>query len=306
MNRFTHAQVEAWRKDGFAVIPQFFSQQELAPLRLDYERMYGTSGNGAGATEDEESGETLGVFGEFRTGQFRNIDTLPFSGCSVEMNLISLHPALIEFAMALLGVERVHLYQSHTWAKFTGEVDYEQDFHCDFGNHTLLAPSDTPQQRSVAFVIYLTEVTDQHGPFHYVTKTDSDEILGKGRVGAADLEKQQALKSRERSAVGPAGTLVAHGIDTFHRGTNLTLSGGYRYTVTIGYKAAGNDMIGFHVWQQAEDRDWSVVLNHASPEQLSCLGIPEPGDKYWTMRTLKLTQARWPEWDMSAYFAAAG
>ena len=74
--------------------------------------------------------------------------------------------------------------------------------------------------------------------------------------------------------------------------------------MTAGYKAAGNDLIGYHVWQQSEGRDWSVIFDHASPEQLACLGVPMPGDAYWTMRTLKLSQARWPGWDMSPYFAA--
>jgi hypothetical protein len=63
--------------------------------------------------------------------------------------------------------------------------------------------------------------------------------------------------------------------------------------------------VSFHVWQQAMNRPWDKVINHASPEQLACLGIPEPGDPYWSPRTLKLTQDRWPDWDMTPYFAAA-
>ena len=64
--------------------------------------------------------------------QFKNINSLPYNASSA-INLISLHPQLIAFAKALLGVPDVHLYQSHTWAKYTGEADYDQKFHCDFG-----------------------------------------------------------------------------------------------------------------------------------------------------------------------------
>lgn len=301
--RHSAEHVRAWREDGFAIIPGFFSEEEIAPLRLDYERLYGTTGEGQGLAVEHKEAMGLGSFGEFRAKQFKNIDTLPYDG-SAALNLISLHPALIAFARDLLGVEKVHLYQSHTWAKFTGETDYDQDFHCDFANHTLVVPSDDPALRSVDFIFYLTDVTDGHGALHYVTRQDAESVLGPGRIGAASEERQQALKMKEKSAAGPAGTLVAHGIDTFHRGTNLTLENGYRYTMTVGYKAAGNDMIGYHVWQQAADRDWSVILNNAIPEQLECLGIPAPGDAYWTTRTLKLTQARWPDWDMSAWFDA--
>jgi hypothetical protein len=265
--------------------------------------MYGTSGKGGGKPVVADPD---GALGDFRELQFSNIDTLPYNGSSVELNLISLHPALIDFAKALLDSDKVHLYQSHTWAKFTGETDYEQDFHCDFGNHTLVVPSDEPRLRTVDFVFYLTDVTDEHGALHYVTKSDSDRVLGPGRIGAFDEDKQNALKGVERSAAGPAGTLIAHSIDTFHRGTNLTLENGYRYTMTVGYKAAGNDMIGYHTWQQGAGRDWTDVLSNATPDQLTCLGIPEPGNDYWTERTLKLTRARWPDWDMSAYFGAKG
>ena len=44
--------------------------------------------------------------------------------------------------------------------------------------------------------------------------------------------------------------------------------------MTAGYKAAGNDMVSYHVWQQAANRPWDQIMNHASPVQLASLGIP--------------------------------
>ena len=76
--------------------------------------------------------------------------------------------------------------------------------------------------------------------------------------------------------------------------------------MTVGYKAVGNELIGYHVWQTGENRPWEVVFDNANPQQLACLGIPLPGDGYWNERTLKLSQSRWPNWDMSEYFSAAG
>ncbi len=305
MNRFSELDVAAWREEGFAILPGFFSKEELAPVIADYERLYGMTGEGDGhALNLKESGDSGASF-EFREKQFKNIDTLPYDG-SVELNLLSLHPALISFSRSLLGVQNVCLYQSHTWAKYTGETDYDQDFHCDFGNHTLVVPADVPELRTVDFVIYLSDVTDGLGALHYVTKQKADDILGDRRIGALDLSKQVALKEVECSAASPTGTLVAHSIDTFHRGTNLTLDKGYRFTMTAGYKAVGNDMVAYHAWQQTGSNDWSQIMNNATPEQLSCLGIPEPGHRYWTARTLKLTRARWPGMDLAPYFSAAG
>lgn len=300
--RFTEQHVQEWRETGFVVVPEFFTEAEIAPLRDDFDTLYPDRGQAIGAGEALDF-KKPGEIGASHPKQFMNFDQLPYQA-SPAINLISMHPQLIAFAKALLGVEAVHCYQSHTWLKFTGEADYDQAFHCDFGNHTLTVPGDQIAERTVDFIFYLADVTDELGALHYVTKQDCTEVLGPGEV-IAPPDKQQALKARERSAAAPSGSLVAHGIDTMHRGTNLTLPQGKRMTMTVGYKARGNEMIGFHVWQFSPQRPWHLVLNHASPEQLDVLGIPLPGDRYWTERTLRLTQQRWPDWDMTVYFEAA-
>lgn len=295
---FTPQHVEQWRDEGFTIIENFFSKEEYDPVLADYEALYGNIGkafNGAASRQPVANGES----------QFQHIDVLPYQGTSA-INLISLHPQLIAFAKALLGVSAVRLYQSHTWAKFTGATDYDQAFHCDFGNHTLTVPSDDLSLRTVDFVFYFTDVTLEHGPLHYVTKPDVVAALGHLAVLPPDEQQQQLLRQKERAVVVPAGSLVAHGIDTLHRGSNLTAPNGRRFSMTAGYKAAGNDQIGFHVWQVNPGRPWNLILSNATPEQLECLGVPKPGAPFWSRRTLALTQARWPDWDMREYVAACG
>lgn len=302
--RFTQQHVDQWREDGFCVIEDFFTPDEITPVLSDYETLYQQAMQPVGhntvkvVDAEHEDADTNGGM------QFQNIHTLPYNA-SVETNLISLHPQLIAFARALLGTEDVHCYQSHTWAKFTGQADYEQNFHCDFGNHTLTVPSDRPDERTVDFVFYLTEVTKAHGALHYVTKSDVKKALGRPALAAPDDEEQVALRAFERAVEVPAGGLVAHGIDTMHRGTNLTIENGRRFSMTVGYKAAGNENIAYHAWQTGANKPWDKIINHGTPEQLEMLGIPKPGNHYWTLRTLKLTQARWPEWNMRDYFEAS-
>jgi ectoine hydroxylase-related dioxygenase (phytanoyl-CoA dioxygenase family) len=300
--RFSTEHVEQWREEGFVIIEHFFGQDEYEPVVQDFETLYPDAGKADGAGSARQLKEMQDIRSN-RALQFQNIHVLPYEA-SRAINLISLHPELIAFARALLGVSDVRLYQSHTWAKYTGEADYEQEFHCDYGNHTLLVPSDTPEHRSVDFVLYFTDVTKEHGALRYVTKPDVLELLGRAALSALSESEQAALREKERAVVVPAGSLVAHGIDTLHRGSNLTAPNGRRLSITVGYKAAGNDQIGFHVWQATRNRPWHCVLDHAAPEQLECLGIPKPGDPFWTKRTLELTQARWPGWDMRPYFAA--
>ena len=292
----TERHIDQWHRDGAVVFEALFAAEDIAPVYADYRELYGVQGQGDGNALDFKP---AGSVGASHRKQFMNIDILPYTA-SVAMNMISLDPRLIALAKQLLGVDEVELYQSHTWAKFTGEADYDQAFHCDFGNHTLTVPGDDVRSRTVNFVIYISDVTDGVGALHYVSKSDAAEVLGEGMV-MATTEQQPALKARQRSAAAPAGSVLAYGIDTFHRGTNLTDLDGFRYTMTVSYKASGNSQIGFHVWQFAPDKPWHLILNHASPQQLKCLGIPLPGDAFWTARTLQLTQARWPDWDMSAY-----
>ena len=292
----TERHFEQWHRDGAVVFEALFAAEDIAPVYADYRELYGVQGQGDGNALDFKP---AGSVGASHRKQFMNIDILPYTA-SVAMNMISLDPRLIALAKQLLGVDEVELYQSHTWAKFTGEADYDQAFHCDFGNHTLTVPGDDVRSRTVNFVIYISDVTDGVGALHYVSKSDAAEVLGEGMV-MATTEQQPALKARQRSAAAPAGSVLAYGIDTFHRGTNLTDLDGFRYTMTVSYKASGNSQIGFHVWQFAPDKPWHLILNHASPQQLKCLGIPLPGDAFWTSRTLQLTQARWSDWDMSAY-----
>ncbi len=298
--RFTAEHIQQWREEGFVVIERFFDEREYEPVVQDFETLYRDAGKGDGV------GSALQLKGDdarsSRALQFKNIHVLPYDASSA-INLFSLHPELIAFARALLGVDDVRLYQSHTWAKYTGEADYEQDFHCDYGNHTLLVPADDPARRTVDFVIYLTDVTKEHGALRYVTKPDVLAALGRPVISPNEKE-QEALRKRERAVVVPAGSLVAHGIDTIHRGSNLTAPNGRRFSLTVGYKAAGSDQIGFHVWQATRNRPWHLLFDHATPEQLACLGIPKPGDSFWTERTLELTQSRWPNWNMAEYVAA--
>ena len=297
--RYQQQQIEAWHEDGAVVVPNFFTPDEIAPIYDDYARLYGFEGAGNGNPLAIDTGQPAGAF---HPKQFKNLDTLPYDG-SVEMNLISLHPALIQLASELLGGQPVQLYQSHTWAKYTGEADYDQPFHCDYGNHTLTVPGEDFAQRTVNFVIYLSDVTDALGAMHYVKKSDSDAILG-SRAIAAPTEYQVALKARQHSAAAPAGSIIAYGIDTFHRGTNMTEPNGLRYTMTVSFKRADNANIGFHVWQHALERPWHLLMNHATPTQLECLGIPAPGHAFWTDLTLRQCQQRWPEWNMSEYVLA--
>lgn len=315
--------IAIWQRDGAVVLDRFFTTEEIKPVEADCDALFAARRRSTEAIVKKPDGSV----GVFDPAQFRNQDSLPFAASSA-INLLGLNPRLIEFAKRALGVDDVRLYQCDAWAKFTGDADYDQPFHCDFKNHTLTVPGDEPADRTINFMIFVTDVTDDLGAIHYVPNPVATRVVGPLRPvlpeesdGADGLTraaiafdqthatafahpKQLALKAVERSGAAPAGSIFAYGIDVYHRGTNLTRPGGHRYTITASFKAAGNDQIGWMAWPFHFLKPWKNVIEHATPEQLACLGIPRPGDGFWTEITIARTQLRWPGWDMSAYRAA--
>ncbi|MDG1826544.1 MAG: phytanoyl-CoA dioxygenase family protein [Henriciella sp.] len=299
MTRHTQAQVDEWRNEGAILLDQFLTPDEIKPCFDDMRALYGKR------TPDqmvERKDDHHGQVGTFSMDQFRNNEDMPFD-CSPALNLLGLSPTLIAMAKDALGTDDVRLYQSHTWAKYTGTADYEQPFHCDFKNHTLTVPSEDAIGRTINFMIYLTDVTENHGAISYVPLSDSDPITGPNREMFldTDIETQHRLKQVEKRGVGKAGSVFAYGIDVYHRGMNLTVPDGCRYTLTASYKAAGNDMIGWSAWPHSFMKPWHLLIDNADPEQLACLGIPRPGDPFWTPRTIERAKLRWPNWNMDPY-----
>jgi hypothetical protein len=300
--RFETAHLDAWRRDGGVLIPGFFSPEETAAVAADFEAVFG----GAARAEEAMVRRREGRPGAFNAAQFATFEAAPFE-CSPALNLIGVHPALVAFAKAALGVDDVRLYQCQAWAKFTGAADYEQPFHCDYANHTLTAPADDATGNSVTVMGYFSDVTEAHGPMHYVTRPDSDRIAGpEATLGGPD--EQAALHAKllphARSSAASAGAIFAYGIDVFHRGTNLTAPHGHRYAVTACFKRAGDDAIGYHAWPFHHMKPWRRIFEHATPEQLACFGVQRPGDPFWTEVTLARAQARYPGWDLTPWRAA--
>jgi hypothetical protein len=224
------------------------------------------------------------------------------------LNLIGVHPALVAFAKAALKADAVQLYQCQAWAKFTGDADYDQPFHCDYVNHTLTAPSEDATKNCVTILCYFTDVTEAHGAMHYVTRTDSAKVAGPEVSLNYDPDVQAQLQKDllpyERSSASAAGTAIPYSIDVYHRGTNLTVPGGTRYAVMSCFKRAGDESIGYHAWAFHHMKPWRRIFKHATPEQLACFGVQLPGDPFWTEMTLARAQARYPAWNLAPYRAA--
>ena len=243
-----------------------------------------------------------GEIGRFNPAQFNGVQSVPLD-CSPALNLIGVHPALIAFANAALGTDDVHLYQCQAWAKFTGDADYDQPFHCDFVNHTLTAPSDDDALNSVTY--HLLFQRRHRGARPDPLRHPAGQPEGRRPRGDADRRSGAAGRSckplRALGAPGRPARLFVYGIDIWHRGTNLTAPGGHRYVMTVLQGARSNTAINSHAWPIQHTKPWRIIFEHATPEQLACSACSRPAIRSGPRPRWRRAQARYPNWDMTLW-----
>ncbi|MEZ5598559.1 MAG: phytanoyl-CoA dioxygenase family protein [Pseudomonadales bacterium] len=295
--RHTRQDIAAWHREGLVVLPSFFHAQEVAAVAADFERIFPqVERHPTALRQARDDGQA-----RFHARQFAHFENIPFA-CSPALNLAAVHPALIAMARDALGMRDVRLYQAQAWAKFTGEADYDQPFHVDYNNHTLTVPAEDDVRNSITFFIYFSEVTDAHGPVHYVSRPDAARVgCGPDAYMLSEADVQARLQTVGQACIAPAGSVFAYGIDVWHRGSNLTAPYAHRYVMTACFKRAGNDSIGYCAWPYHHLKPWDIIFDHATPEQLACFGVPLPGDPFWTTLTLARAQHRRPGWDMTPW-----
>nr|QQZ49561.1 hypothetical protein JKL49_21885 [Phenylobacterium glaciei] len=227
--------------------------------------------------------------------------------CSPALNLIGVHPAIVAFAKAALKTDKVHVYQCQAWAKFTGEADYDQPFHCDFVNHTLTAPSEDSHLNSITILCYFSDVTDAHGPAHFVTRPDAQAAAAPEETLSQDPDVQARIQAgllaRSRSSAGRPAASFLHD-RRLSSGDQPDSAGRPPLCADDLLQGRGNEAIAFTPWAHTHMKPWRNIFDNATPEQLACFGVPEPGDPFWTEVTLQRTQARYPGWNSAAYRAA--
>ncbi len=294
--------ITTWKQHGFVVLPGYLSGDELAAAGDDLEVMFPTASDFHGDVDPERNQR-------FRD-EFAGIDNFPFD--STELSCLSVHPKVVSLARALLEVDDLRVYSIEAWAKYTGAADYEQPFHRDYLNHSLLVPSGDPRFEQLEMFIYLSDVPDGLGATSLVSTTRTAELPAlpnwyPATGGEADpehptwaaTEGSPELYESEHVAAGPAGTIIAYTTSTFHRGRQLTEPEGARYTIHVNFRSAAADWAGRRSWVDASLTDnWQRFVSCASPDQLRLFGFPPPGHPYWTDRTLAGVAQRYPGLDL--------
>ncbi len=293
---------DRWRRDGFVIVPGLLADGELAAAVAGLPSVFPTADE---FHDDADPGRNA----RYRD-EFGGITNFPFA--SVDLSLLAVHPRVVGLAEQLLGTGDLRVYSIEAWAKYTGAADYDQHHHRDYLNHTVLVPSPDAPADQVEMFLYLADVPAELGPPSLVPRANAAEVPAlpnwypatdgvtdpEAPTGWVSAAGRPGLYRAEVAADGPAGTVVAYRLDTFHRGTALTLARGARYTIHVNFRVAAADWIGRHSWpMQSAGQEWVDFVVAASPRQLQLFGFPPPGHAWWTANTLDAMRVRYPGFD---------
>lgn len=285
------AAAQHWHEHGYVLIPAYLAGPELDKAAGELNTMYPTADEFHDAT-DAERNQAL--------SQHTHSGLRPFPFASTELCLLSVHDRIIDLAEAILGSQDLRLYGCYAWAKYTGATSYEQGHHRDFSNHTPLVPTSDARYEGLEIFVWLNDVDEALGPAHVVSKTHYRDLPLYPTYYTR--EENPALYEKEVSAVGPAGTVLAYGTQTFHRGTELTAPRGARYALHVEFCRPENIAMTRVAWgDQAALPEWRPFVERATLRQLSLFGFPPPGHEYWTDEALEGMANRYPGLDLTPW-----
>ena len=239
--------------------------------------------------------------------QFAGIIRAPWR--SWDLNRLAFHPDLLDLAERFLGSADLRLYDSELWAKYAGAIDYDQNHHRDFGNHSLVVPKRSDPATQIICMILLSDVGEEDGPTKVVPLPVGEGVAywpntldDPANNYVADYLAAGAFADDEVSVTGSAGTLFTYRTDTLHRGSRMTAERSARFTLSAQYDVWGPRWTGRIAWaEHALDLGWGELIERATPRERSVFGFPAPGDAYWDEQTRADTQARYPRADMTPY-----
>ncbi|MGP0032440.1 MAG: phytanoyl-CoA dioxygenase family protein [Acidimicrobiales bacterium] len=279
------ATLEEVRGHGFSLLEGFLAHDELraaqGALRLHF-------------PAPEEYFADPGRHAEFAASQFAGVEEFPYR--SWDLNRLAFHPDLVDAVERYLGTPDLHLYKVELWAKYAGAVDYDQPLHRDYGSHSLVVPRPDTRYQQITTFIFLSDVTEADGP----TRLVPFEVGQSVPFTPLYLERG-ALAQAERSAVGPAGTLLLYRTDILHRGSDLTGPGRSRFSILADYQVRGTTWGGKMAWPKQAPQRWAKLMPQCSVRERDLFGFPRPGDPYWNEQTLADVAARYPGMDMTPY-----
>jgi len=258
--------------------------------------------------------------------------------CNEILDWMAIDNNLISCAKQLLNSENILLTQCDTWGKHgsknscdfnNAQKNTNQRIHMDYGNNTFLHPIEWYKQpEAVSAIIYLSDTEITGGGTAVVPKKSATNELYEppyiNMPGQAKLKFYNDKKHAEEyiSKVDPLiafirnklythekilkpkiGDILFYRLDTWHRGTPVKPNK-VRNVMNIMWKK--RDCYWINTWNKSWTKNMYYeklenFFTKMNPKQRSVLGIPLPGDKYWTLKNIKNLLARYPNINIKPY-----
>ncbi len=274
------------RSNGFAVVEDFLTAEELAVARCALFSIY-PSPEEYFADPERYAHLVRHAFAGLRLGP---VD-------SWEINRLSFHPDLVDAASRFCGTDDIEIYKIELWAKYSGSVDYDQEHHRDYNNHSLVVPRADGRWPQLTTFLLLSDVDDEDGPTKVLPGAVNDTM-----PRWPHMVEDGDSRENEIAITGPAGSLFLYTTDHLHRGSAITGQQRSRFSLLTDYQARGNPWMGKMSWPgRATVEGWSELLARATPRERELFGFPPVGSEYWNEQTLHDVALRWPLVDISAY-----
>ena len=237
-------------------------------------------------------------FVPYTQSQFAGLRFFPYS--SWALNRILVAPALIDAAERYLGSRDIECYKAQLWAKYAGSINYDQNHHRDYGNHSLVVPrADLSHSQMTTFVL-LSDVTEDDGPTKVVPLEHTKDLPifpHKLPFGF--------LCDKEVSITGQAGDIFIYRTDVVHRGSDFGAPGRSRFVMPIDFQQRGWRWNGkLHWGDRATTPGFIESLSLMTLRERDLFGFPPVDSEYWNEQTLRDVGLRYPEMDMQPYAQA--
>ena len=157
--KLTEAQVKQFNDDGWLLLPDLFTLEEVAVLRAEAEEIYKVD---RPEVWREKSGAPRTAFAAHQY--------------NAAFAILGRHPRMINPVEQLFGEKLyMHQYKINAKAKFSGDV---WQWHQDYGTWKL--DDGMPEPRAMNIAVFLDEVFPYNGALMLIPKSQNDGVLAAG------------------------------------------------------------------------------------------------------------------------------
>ena len=276
MSRLTDAHIEELDHEGFIIVPDFISGDELTKLQAAQRRVLPTYEQIKDDIPQDQAGHSL-------------LKCFPHE--ELDLYRATMNPESIKFARKWLKTQDIHMRVGCLIARYPGHsrggIGFDDsNLHIDNGNNSLLpVTEDLREFGQIGFWIHLEDVEEDQAPLRLIPK----------RYGR-DMTKCIPL-------VCKGGTICVFTNFSLHSASAYARKDGQRFTFGYAFGRADHYWEGLINYTQLGENTpvFQKFIGGLTAAERQLWRFPPAGHPYYTEQTLKLLEDQYPGWDADEY-----